>query len=66
MKINGWPVFVKVISHVSAIFGSVEWQQGTVLIKEKEMICNLENKSSSFLSFGDFNKCNGTFNVSSK
>ena len=57
---------MKAISHVSAIFGSVESQQGTVLIKEKELICNLENKSSSFLSFGDFNKCNGTFNVSSK
>ena len=48
----------KVISHVSAILGpnpytgKVDSDQETVVIKKKKMNCNLENKSSSFLSFG--------------
>ena len=58
--------------HVSAILGpnpytgKVESEQETVIIKEKELNCNLENKSSSFLSFGDFDYCNVIFNVSGK
>ena len=63
---------MKVISHVSAILGlkpytcKVESHLGTLLIKEKELNCHLEHKSSSFLSFGDFDRCNVTFNVNSK
>ena len=59
----------KVISHVSAILGpnpytgKVDSEQDTVVIEEKELNCNSENKSSSFLSFGDFNNCSVTFNV---
>ena len=59
----------KLISHVSAILGpdpytgKVDSEQETVVIKEKEFNCNLENESSSFLSFGDFNNCSVTFNV---
>ena len=58
----------KVISQVSAILGpnpytgKVDSEQDTVVI-EKELNCNLGNKSSSFLSFGDFNDCSLTFNV---
>ena len=71
IKINGQLVFLKVISHVSAILGlnpytgKVELKQESVIIKENELNCNLE-KSSSFLSFGGFNNCNVTFNVSIK
>ena len=60
----------KVISHVSPSLGpntypgKVDSDKGTVIIKEKELNCNLENKSSSFLSFGDFNNCNVPFNIS--
>ena len=73
IKINGRLVFLKDIFDmipVSAILspslytGKVESEQGTVLIKEK-LNCNLENKSSSFFSFGDLNNCNVAFNVSS-
>ena len=62
---------MKDIFDVSAILGptlytaKVELEQETVLIKEK-LNCNLENKSSSFLSFGDLNNCNVAFNVNSK
>ena len=68
-KTNGWLIFLKVISHISAILGlkpytsKVDSEQETVVTKEKELNCNLENKSSSFLSFGDLNNCNVTFNV---
>ena len=60
----------RVISHVSATLGpnphtgKVELEQETVVIKEEELNCNLEIKSSSFSSIGDFNNCNVTFNVS--
>ena len=71
---NKWAarIFERVISHVSATLGpnpytgKVESEQEKVVFKEKELNCNLGNKSSSFLSFGDFQNCNGTFNVSSK
>ena len=60
----------KIISHVSAILGpypfsgKVDSEQETVVIKEEELNCNLQNKSSSFSSFGAFKNCNVTFNVS--
>ena len=60
----------KVISHVSAILGpnpytgKVDSEQETGITKEKEFNCNLEEKSSSCMSFGDFNNCNVAFNVS--
>ena len=65
IKINRRLVFLKVlrISHVSALLGpnpftsKVELEQETVETKEKELNCNLENKSSSFFSSGDFNNC---------
>ena len=63
VKIYGRLVFLKVISHFRAILGpdpytgKVESEQQTVVIKEKELNLNLENKSSSFF--------NVTFNVSS-
>ena len=59
----------KVISHVSAILGpnpytgKVDSEQETDVIKKKEFNFNLEKKSSSGMSFGDFNNCNVTFNV---
>ena len=59
----------KVISHVSAILGpnpytgKVDSEQETGVTKKKEFNCNLEKKSFSCMSFGDFNNCNVTFNV---
>lgn len=59
----------KVISHVSAILGpnpytgKVDSEQETDVTKKKEFNFNLEKKSSSGMSFGDFNNCNVTFNV---
>ena len=50
IEINGRLVFLEVISHVSAILspnpytGKVELEQETVVIKEKELNCNLENE----------------------
>ena len=59
----------KVISHVSAILGpnaytgKVDSEQETGVTKKKEFNCNLEKNSFSCMSFGDFNNCNVTFNV---
>lgn len=47
LKVNGKLVFLKVISHVSAIsgpdplIGKVDSERETVVIKEKELNCNL-------------------------
>ena len=60
------------ISHVSGLFGAnpfsgkVESEQETVVIKEKELNCNLENKSSPFFFWGGTSITVVTFNVSSK
>ena len=63
---------MKIISLGSAILGpnpftgKVELEQETVVFKGKRVNCNLENDSSLFLSFGDFNSCNVTMSIVNK